>query len=128
MGTLGNREAYRCRNCGIEFGKTKELPWHLQTDMNDADPEELEAASDLLESLLNGGQDEKDWCPECSFEMRNKQNGEKKCPHCSRMKDNRAPRISSNLGTIPGGYTKLASTEKKDLSNFQKEMILRDMR
>lgn len=128
MGTLGNREAYRCRNCGMEFGKTKELPWHLQTDMNDADPEELEAASEILESLLNGSQDEKDWCPECNFEMKTKSNGEKFCPHCSRMKDDRAPRISFNLGTIPGGYTKLASSEKKDLSNFQKEMILKNMR
>jgi hypothetical protein len=67
--------------------------------------EELEAASDLLESLLNGKTYEgKEFCPDCNMVMRDDASGEgKHCPHCSLRGQ---PRISMNMGSLPAGYVR----------------------
>jgi len=86
--------------------------------------EELEAASGLLESLLSGKMYEgKEFCPECSMEMKER-DGEKYCPHC-KLKESNAPRISSNMGDL--GRIREAS-QRTGLSSSQKEAILATMR
>jgi len=98
-------------------------------DPNDPDyvsPDELEAASDLLDSLLSGKLYEgKEFCPDCGMAMRDNIGKEgKHCPHCS-LKGQ--PRISMNMGGIPAGYVRTAS-KRQDVTPENVRSILERMR
>jgi len=102
---------------------------HISDDPNDpdyVDEEELEAASDLLDSLLGGDLYEgKEPCPDCGMMMRDDIGKEgKHCPHCS-IKDQ--PRISMNMGGIPAGYLRTAS-KRPVVSRESARAILERMR
>lgn len=116
---IGGKIYSRCRNCGQDwFSEPRD-------EADEIGDDELQAASDILESLESGKLYEgKEFCPECDM-MLKEWDGKKYCPHCEIMKDP-APRISMNMGGLPEGYLK-TSSKRSNLSLQQKRAILERM-
>lgn len=101
------------------------VPSDDPNDPDYVDPEELAAASEMLEKLQSGGMYEgKERCPDCEMIMRG-EGEDKHCPHCVMGK---TPRISMNLGNLPGGYIKRTSSNRPIPSEVRRTEILDEMR